>query len=175
MFMANRSVGVVRKFVMVGEFKSFKQHWNQYAKYHNGMDVGELRQQLLNCADGALETLMYNSLGSQVDTLSQTDLFKQLEELAVVVVGKDVKQMVVPKVDMLHLSCEEPSCQFNMEMKDKVSAQRVMMNHMFVDHKRQEQNQQQQLCGKKGGWKGGAKNKIIPIINPPRYQRSKSW
>ena len=34
------------------EFKSFKQHWNQYAKYHNGMDVGELRQQLLNCADG---------------------------------------------------------------------------------------------------------------------------
>jgi hypothetical protein len=81
------------------EFKSFKQHWNQYAKYHNGMDVGELRQQLLNCADGALETLMYDSLGSQVDTLSQTDLFKQLEELAVVVVRKDVKQMVVPKVE----------------------------------------------------------------------------
>ena len=67
------------------------------------MDVGELRQQLLNCADGALEPLMYNSLGGKVDTLSQTDLVKQLEQLAVVV-GEEVKQMVVPTVEMLPLT-----------------------------------------------------------------------
>ena len=113
-------------------FQSFTQQWDQYARYHSGMDVGELRQQLLNCADGALEPLMYNSLGGKVDTLSQTDLVKQLEQLAVVVVGEDVKQMVVPTVEMLPLSngqkgglggankkeipktfvkCEEPYCQ----------------------------------------------------------------
>jgi hypothetical protein len=53
------------------------------------------------------------------------------------------------------------------EMKDEVSAQRVLKNHMFVAHTRQEQNHQQQLCGKKGGRRRGAKNKIVPIINPP--------
>ena len=31
-------------------------------------------------------------------------LFKQLKELALLVVGKDVKQMVMPKVDLLPLS-----------------------------------------------------------------------
>jgi hypothetical protein len=43
-----------------------------------------------------------------------------------------------------------------------------MMNHMFVAHKRQEQNHQQQLCGRKGGRRRGAKNKRIPNINPLR-------
>ena len=73
------------------EFQSFTQQWNQYAMYHSGMDVRELRQQLLNCVEGALEDLMYDSLGSKVDTLSQTNLIKQLEELAVVVMVEDVK------------------------------------------------------------------------------------
>ena len=54
------------------------------------MDVGELRQQLLNCADGPLEVFMYNSLGCKVDTLSETDLLKQLEKLAVVEVEEAV-------------------------------------------------------------------------------------
>ena len=52
------------------EFQSFTQQWYLYAKYNNGMDVGELRQQLLNCADGPLEAAMYNALGSKIDTLS---------------------------------------------------------------------------------------------------------
>jgi hypothetical protein len=43
-----------------------------------------------------------------------------------------------------------------------------MMNHMFVAHKRQEQNHQQQLCGRKGARRRGAKNKRIPNINPLR-------
>ena len=54
------------------------------------MDVGELRQQLLNCSDGALEDFMYDSLGSKVDTLSLTALFQQLEKLAVVEVEETV-------------------------------------------------------------------------------------
>ena len=75
------------------EFQSFKQQWNLYARYHSGMDVGELRQQLLNCADGPLEAAMYDALGSKVDTLSETDLLEELEKLAVeevVAVLKDV-------------------------------------------------------------------------------------
>ena len=76
---------------------------DQYAMYHSGMDIGELRQQLSNCADGALEDFMYDSLGSKVDTISLTDLFQQLEELAVVVVNEDTKQVqkqtVVPEVE----------------------------------------------------------------------------
>jgi hypothetical protein len=62
--------------------------------------------------------------------------------------------------------CEESSCQLNMVLEDEISAKRVLSNHMFVAHKRQEQDHQQKLCGKKGGRRGGAKNKIIPIINP---------
>ena len=194
------------------------------------MDVGELRQQLLNCADGALEPLMYNSLGGKVDTLSQTDLVKQLEQLAVVVgeevnldvrndalyptkvevfangntveeVNKDVRQKVVlSKVDMLHLShgkcgglgganekqipknivrlagkleetleetpktvekCEEPYCQFSMELEDKVSAPRVLGNHMVVAHKRQGQITQQEMTGRKRGRKRIASTQVL--------------
>ena len=47
------------------------------------MDVRELRQQLLNCVDGHLEATMYDTLGSKVDTLSETDLLEELEKLAV--------------------------------------------------------------------------------------------
>ena len=71
--------------------------------YHSGMDIGDLRQQLLNCADGAFEDFMYDSLSSKVDTLSLTDLFQQLKELAVVVVDEDTKhvqnQTVVSEVE----------------------------------------------------------------------------
>ena len=71
--------------------------------YHSRMDIGDFRQQLLNWADGALEDFMYDALGSSVDTLSLTDMFQQLEELAVVVVDEDMKQVqtqtVVPEVE----------------------------------------------------------------------------
>ena len=70
--------------------------------YQSGIGIGELRQQLLNCADGAFEDFMYDSLSSKVNTLSLTDLFQQLEELAVVMVDEDTKQVqkqtVVPEV-----------------------------------------------------------------------------
>jgi hypothetical protein len=75
---------VLREECSKEEFQSFTQQWSLYARYHSGMDVGELRQQLLNSADGPLEAAMYDALGSKVDTLSQTDLLDKLEKLAVV-------------------------------------------------------------------------------------------
>jgi hypothetical protein len=105
------------------------------------------------------------------------------------VVDEDMKQEVVPKLDMLPLSygkcggqeggakdkivpktfarCKESSCQFSIEMEDEVSALSVLSNHMFVAHKRQEQNHQQELGGRKRGRRRGAKDKIVPIKNPP--------
>ena len=90
---------------------------------------------------------MYDDYDAENDTFSQTNVLGQIGELVVVVVGEDVKQMVVPTVKMLPLSngkkgcqkggangktipktfvrCEEPSCQFSMKQEDKVSAMRV--------------------------------------------------
>jgi hypothetical protein len=48
------------------------------------MDERELRQRLLNCAVGPLEDIMYDTLGSKVDTLSETYLMEELERLTVV-------------------------------------------------------------------------------------------
>ena len=42
----------------------------------------------------------------------------------------------------------------------------MLENHRFVAHKRQEQNHQHELCGRKGGRRGGAKNKIVPDRKP---------
>jgi hypothetical protein len=56
------------------QFKSFTQQWSLYAGCHGEMDVRELRQQLINCADGPLEATMYDALGSKVNTLSETNL-----------------------------------------------------------------------------------------------------
>jgi hypothetical protein len=111
-----------------------------------------------------VEKDMYENPDGKTDTHYLTNVVVDDEEHTVEVVGKAVKQMVVPKI---LARCEEPSCQFNLEMKDEVSAQRVLKNHMFVAHKRQEQDHQQKLCGRKGGRRGGAKHKIVPIKNPP--------
>ena len=41
-----------------------------------------------------------------------------------------------------------------MEQEDKVSAMRVLRNHMFVAHKRQEQIHQKEMCEEEGPEKG---------------------
>ena len=90
---------------------------------------------------------------------------------------------MVPKVDILHMSyggcggqeggavdkivpktfarCEEPSCQFIMELEDEISAKRVLQNHMFMAQKRQEQIHKQEMCGKKRGRRRVASNQEI--------------
>ena len=134
---------------------------------------------------------VYENLDGKNDTFYPTNVVVVDKEHTVEVVDEDMKQEVVPKVDMLPLSygkcggqeggakdkivpktfaCEEPSCQFNMEMKDEVSAQRVMKNHMFVAHKRQEKNHQQQLCGRKGGAEKGRQEQ-----NSTHYKSTEWW
>jgi hypothetical protein len=66
-----------------GEFEAFVQRWSLYAGCHGGMDERELQQQLLNCAVGPLEAVIYDTLGGKVDSLSETNLLEELEELAV--------------------------------------------------------------------------------------------
>ena len=50
-----------------------------------------------------------------------------------------------------------------MEKEDEVSALRVLENHKFVAHKRQEQNHQQELCGRKGAGEGAPRKNHYPI------------
>jgi hypothetical protein len=66
------------------EFDKFVKEWSRYAEYKWEMDSRELRQQLMNCVVGPMELIMYNSLGSKLDSLSEPDLLKELEKLAVV-------------------------------------------------------------------------------------------
>jgi hypothetical protein len=135
-----------------------------------------------------VEKDVYENLDNKTDTHYQTNMVVVDKDHTVEVVDEDMKQEMVPKVDMLHWSngkcggqeggakdtivpktsarCEE--CQFNMEMKDEVSAQRVLKNHMFVAHTRQEQNHQQQLCGKGGAEKGRQEQNST-------YHKSTKW
>jgi hypothetical protein len=75
---------VLRRGCKQEEFDEFAKSWGQYAGCQWELDDRELRQQLLNCAVGPLELIMYKVLGSQLDTLSETDLMKELGKLAVV-------------------------------------------------------------------------------------------
>ena len=65
------------------EYKSFTKQWRLYEGCHGGMDVWELRRQLMNYKDGPLEAAMYDALGSKIDTLSETEMMEELENLAV--------------------------------------------------------------------------------------------
>ena len=51
-----------------------------------------------------VEKAVYDDLGGEDDTLYPTDEIGQIKEQAVVVVDKDMKQEVEPKVEMLPLS-----------------------------------------------------------------------
>jgi hypothetical protein len=66
------------------EFAEFAKNWSRYAESQWETDKRELRQHLMNCVVGPLEIIMYNSLGGKLDTLSEPDLIKELEKLAVV-------------------------------------------------------------------------------------------
>jgi hypothetical protein len=125
---------------------------------------------------------MYENLHGKNDTLYPTNMVVVIDkEYTVEVVDEDVKQMVVSTEEMLPLSngqkgglggankkqtpkslfCEEPSCQFSMGQEDKVSAVRVLRNHMFVAHKKQEQIHQQEMCGRKRGRRRVASHQVL--------------
>jgi hypothetical protein len=73
------------------EFKTFTQKWSLYAGCRNEIDDRELRQELLNCAVGPLEDMMYDTLGVKVDSLSEADLLDELGKIATVKTGTEVQ------------------------------------------------------------------------------------
>ena len=103
-----------------------------------------------------VQEAVYDAPGSEDEILSQSKLIGQIEEHAVLVIDDDTEQSVVAKVEELPLlyeqsggaqgkttpkifaRCGKSSCQFSMELEDEVSALRVLRNHIFVAHKRQE-------------------------------------
>ena len=64
------------------EFRRFTHQWNLYAESPGEIHERELRQELLNCAEGPFEDVMYDTLGTKVDSLSEADLLYELEILA---------------------------------------------------------------------------------------------
>ena len=72
------------------EFKTFTQKWSLYAGCRDEIDGRELRQELLNCAVGPLEEMMYDTLGEHVDLLSEADLLDELGQIAIVRTGTEV-------------------------------------------------------------------------------------
>ena len=83
-------VEVVGLFMMVGVRSSWTWRWNQFARYQSEADADQLRDQLLNCLDTALQVVVYRALGSNVDTITQADLLTVIELLAVEEVEKIV-------------------------------------------------------------------------------------
>ena len=55
------------------DFDFFRRKWLRYVRYYEKVDANEIRDQLLNCPDTALKEVVYISLGSDVDTITQAE------------------------------------------------------------------------------------------------------
>jgi hypothetical protein len=62
------------------EFQAFIQQWSLYRGHNSGRDEMELRHQLVNSIDGPLKNDMYNVLGSNTSTISETAMLDVLEK-----------------------------------------------------------------------------------------------
>jgi hypothetical protein len=91
------------------EFETFAQKWGLYAGCNCERDARELRQQLLNCAVGPLEHIMYNALGSKLDTLSEVALMEELERLAVVKSIAEVQDVNYPAMVYMENTAKKPN------------------------------------------------------------------
>jgi hypothetical protein len=65
------------------EFQAFTLQWSLYRGHNSGRDEMELRHQLINSIDGPLRNDMYDVLGSNTNTMSETDMLDVVEKLAV--------------------------------------------------------------------------------------------
>ena len=59
----------------------FKREWLSYVRYYQKVDVKEIRDQLMNCLDTALQIVVYRALGSDVDITTQAELLWVIELL----------------------------------------------------------------------------------------------
>ena len=66
------------------DFKFFTRKWDQYVRSSNEKDDNKLKDQLTNIPDDTLRSALYKALGDRINTISVTDLLKEIEVLAVV-------------------------------------------------------------------------------------------
>jgi hypothetical protein len=66
------------------DFKFFTRKWDQYVRSSNEKDGIKLKDQLTNCPDDTLRSALYKALGDRINTISVTDLLKEIEVLVVV-------------------------------------------------------------------------------------------
>jgi hypothetical protein len=64
------------------DFNFFNRKWGQYVRFSNEKDGNNLRDQLSNCPDETLRSVLYKALGDRIETISVTDLLKEIELLA---------------------------------------------------------------------------------------------
>ena len=65
------------------DFKFFLEEWNRYKRASGDDDVVRTRDQLLNCTDEALRKHVSSTLGEKIRNITEDDLLKVIEELAV--------------------------------------------------------------------------------------------
>jgi hypothetical protein len=66
------------------DFKFFTRKWDQCVRSSNENDDNKLKDQLTNCPNDTLRSAVYKALGDRIDTISVTDLLKEIEVLAVI-------------------------------------------------------------------------------------------
>ena len=65
------------------DFKFFKEKWNRYKSSSGVSDTALIRSQLLCCPEEELQQQLSRILGNRLDTITETDLLKEIETLAV--------------------------------------------------------------------------------------------
>ena len=65
------------------DFKFFLEEWVRYKRASGDDDVVRTRDQLLNCTDEALRKHVSSTLGERIRNITEDDLLKVIEELAV--------------------------------------------------------------------------------------------
>jgi hypothetical protein len=65
------------------DYKFFIEQWNRYKRFLGEADADKLRDQLMYCPDDALRKHVSKSLGESADTITEADLLKEIEKLAV--------------------------------------------------------------------------------------------
>jgi hypothetical protein len=75
--------------------KFFTRKWDQYVRASNEKDGNKLKDQLTNCPDDTLRSAVYKALGDRIDTISVTDLLKEIEVLAVVRQSNNVNTLAM--------------------------------------------------------------------------------
>jgi hypothetical protein len=89
------------------DFKFFTRKWNQYVRSSNETDGTKLKDQLTHCPDDALRSALYKALGDRIETISMTDLLKEIEVMAVVQQTNNVN-MISAKQERDETVCSSP-------------------------------------------------------------------